>query len=200
VDASRPIPCDSPRREHSNETLADSAGHLPAEISAFFIQLTAIATGTLRNLYHSIPLVRRIPTDPVPMLSDHWLNGYAYVCTSVPRASTFKLLATGCYRHADTSRPIPFDSPRRADSNEPLPDPSRHLSAEVSAISILLASIAMRTLRDLYHSIPLDRPIPMHPVPMLSDRWFKRYPYFCTLVLRACTFTLLATECYCFLD
>jgi len=67
---------------------------------------------TLRNLYYSIPLDRRIPTQPVPMLSDPWLNGYAYLCTLVLGVSTFKLLATECYRHADTARPIQFDSPR----------------------------------------------------------------------------------------
>ena len=134
----------------------------------------------LRNLYHSIPLDRRIPTDPVPMLSNRWLNGYAYFCTRVPRASPFTLLAAGCYRHADASGPIPFDSPRRADSNETLPDSGGHLPAEVSAISILLTSIAMRTLRNLYHSIPLVRRIPTDPVPMLSDRWLNGYAYLCT--------------------
>jgi len=155
---------------------------------------------TLRNLYHSIPLDRRIPTHPALMLSDHWLNGYAYLCTWVPRASTFKLLATGCYRHADASRPIPFDSPRRADSNETLPDSGGHPLAEVSAFFILLTSIAMRTLRNLYHSIPLDRRVPTHPVPTLSDRRFKCYRNLCTWVPRASTFKLLATECHCFLD
>ena len=131
---------------------------------------------TLRNLYYSIPLGRRIPTHPVPMLSDNWLNGYPHFCTSVPWASTFKLLASGCYRHADASRHIPFDSPQRPDSNETLPDSGRHLPPEISAFFILLTSIAMRTLRNLYHSIPLDRRIPTHPVPTLSDRWLQCYP------------------------
>jgi len=135
---------------------------------------------TLRNLYYSIPLGRRIPTHPVPMLSDHWLNGYAYFCTRVPWATTFKLWATGCYRHADASRPTPFDSPRRADSNETLPISGGHLPAEVSPFFILLTSIAMRTLQSLYHSIPLDRRIPTHPVPTLSDRWLNCYRNLCT--------------------
>jgi len=51
-----------PRRADSNEILPDSGGHLPTEVSAFFILLTSIAMRTLRNLYHSIPLDRRIPS------------------------------------------------------------------------------------------------------------------------------------------
>jgi len=127
-------------------TLRDTSRHLPAVISAFFIVLTAIAKRTLRNLYHSIPLDRRIPTHPVPMLSDRWFKGYPNICTFVLWASTFKSLATECYRHADASRPIPFDSPRPADSSEPLPDSGGYLPPEISALFILLTSIAMRTL------------------------------------------------------
>ena len=143
---------------------------MPVEISALFILLTSIAMQTLRNLYHSIPLDRQNPTHPVPMLSDHWLNGYAYFCTFILWVSTFKLLTTECYRHADTSRPISFDSPRRADSNDILPNSGRHLPTEVSALFILLTSIAMQTLRNLYHSIPLDLRIPTDPVLLLSNR------------------------------
>jgi len=161
---------------------------------------TSIAMRTLRNLYHSIPLDRRIPTHPVPMLSDRWLKCYPNLCPCVPQVSTFQLSAPGCYRHADASRPIPFDSPQRADSNETLPDSGGHLPAEVSAFFTLLTSIAMWTLRELYHSIPLAEGNPTHSVPTLSDRWFKGYPYFCTLVPRPSTFKLLATECYSFLD
>jgi len=184
----------------SNETLADSGGHLPGEVSAFFTLLTSIAMWTLQNLYHSIPLDRQIPTHPVPTLSDRWLKCYLNLYTGVPGASTFKLLATGCYRHADGSRPIPFDSPRRANSNETLPDSGGHLPPEVSAFFTLLISITMWTLREQYHLIPLIEKNPTHSVRTLSDRWFKGYPYFCTLVLQASTFKLLATDCYCFLD
>jgi len=151
---------------------------------------------TLRNLYHSIPLDRRIPTNPVPMLSDRWLKSYPPICTLVPRVSIFKLFATECYRHADASRPIPFNSPRRADSNETLPDSGGHLPSEISAFFILLTATAMPTLRNLHHSIPLGRRIPTNPVPMLSDRWLKSYPPICTSVPRVSTFKLFATECY----
>jgi len=160
-----------------NEALPDSSRHwlVPGEVSALFFLLTSIALRTLQNLYQSIPLDRRITTPPVPMLSDHWLNGYAYFCPCVPQVSTFKFLATGCYRHADASRPIPFDSPRRADSNETLPDSGGHLPAEVSALFILLTSIAMRILRDLNHSIPLGERTPMRPFPTLADICPLRY-------------------------
>ena len=153
---------------------------MPAEISALFILLTSIAIQTLRTLYHSIHLDRQNPTHPVPMLSDYWLNGYAYFCTFILWVSTFKLLTTECYRHADTSRPIPFDSPRRADSNDTLPNSGRHLPAEVSALFILLTSIAMRTPRNLYHSIPLNLRIPTDLVLLLSNRWLNGYTYFST--------------------
>ena len=63
-------------------------------------------------------LDRRIPTHLFPMMSNHWLSGYAEFCTWVRRVSTFKLLGTGCYRHADGSRRIQFDSPQWPDSNE----------------------------------------------------------------------------------
>ena len=175
MDGSGPIPFDSPHRADFNETHPDSGRHLPPEISALFILLTAIAMATLRDLYQSIPLDQRIPTHPVPMLSDHWLNGYAYLCTLVLWVSTFKLLTTECYRHVDTSRPISFDSPRQADSNETLPNSGGHLPAEVSASFILLTCIAMRTLRDLYHSIPLAKRTSMRLFLTLADISPLRY-------------------------
>ena len=98
---------------------------------------------TLRVQYLSILLDRRIPTHPVPILSDHWLNGYPYLCTLVLPVSTCKLFPTECYRHAAASRPIPFDSSRRADSNETLPESGGHLPAEGSPFSSLVTSIAM---------------------------------------------------------
>ena len=184
ADASRPIPFDSPWPADSNETLPDSGGHLPTKVSLSFLLLKARAMHTARNIHHSIPLDRQIPMHHVLMLSDRWLKGYPNICTCVPQASTFKLWATDCYRHADTSRPIPFDSPCRAESNETLPDSQAggHLPPEISAFFILLTSIAMRTLQNLYHLIPLTERNSTHPVPTLSDHWLKGYSFFCTLV------------------
>jgi len=71
---------------------------------------------------------------------------------------------------------------------------------EVLSNCRLLGATGIRPLRDLYHSIPLGEGNPTHSVQSLSARWFNGYPYFCTFVLRASTFKLLATECYCFLD
>jgi len=108
---------DSPQQADPNETCPDTCGHLPAEESAFLFPLTSIALWPLRDKHHSIPLDRRIPTHLATMLSDLWLNGYPCICTLVRRASTFKLMATGCYRHADTSIPILFNSDCRVKSN-----------------------------------------------------------------------------------
>ena len=151
---------------------------------------------TLRNLYHSIPLDWWIPKHPVPMLSNHWVQGYSNICTWVRRASTLKMLATVCYRHADGSGHISCHSPRQADSNETVPDSGGHLPPEISPFLPLLTSIAMRTARNIPHSIPLNRPTPTHPVPMLSDCWLKGYPNIYPWVPRASTFKLWATECY----
>jgi len=169
AEASKPIPLDSSRRADSNDALPASGGYLPAKVSAFFSLLTCIAMRTLRNLYYSIHLAKRIPTHPDPMLSDQRCMSYPYLCALVPGAGTFKLLATKCYRHVDASKPIPFNSPRRADSNDALPDSGRHLPTEVSASFSLLTSIAMRTLRDRYHSIPLRERIQMSHFPTLAD-------------------------------
>ena len=156
MDASKPIPFDSPRPAGSNQPSPDAVRPLVEELSL--------------------------------------------ICTCVPRVTIFKLFATECYRPADASRPIPFDSPQRGNFNETLPDSAGHLPAEVSAFFTLLTSIAMWTLRELYHSIPLAQRNPTHSVRTLSNRWFTGYPYFCTLVLPASTFKLLATEYSCFLD
>ena len=90
---------------------------------------------TLRDLYNLIPLAERNSTQCVLMLSDHWLKGYPFFCTLVPRSSTFKLLATKGNRHADTLRPIQFNSTRRAEFNAVCPDAVRPL---VEGLSILL--------------------------------------------------------------
>jgi len=149
----------------------------------------------VQDLFYSIPLIERDPSHPVPMRSNHWPNGYPYLCTLVLWVSTFKLLATECYRHSDTSQPIPFNSPFRADSNKTLPDSGGHPLAKVSAFLSLLTCIAMWRLRNQYHSIPLDERNPTHSVPKLSDNWLMGHPFFCTLVPWARTFKLLATRC-----
>jgi len=138
-----------------NETLPDSGGHLPTEVSPVFSLLMSMAMRTLQNLYDSIHLAKRIPTHPVPTLSNHRYLNYPYLCTLGPRAGAFKLLAAESYRHAEALKPIPLDFSPRADSNHALHDSGGHLPTEVSASFSLLTSIAMRTLRDLYHSIPL---------------------------------------------
>jgi len=86
----------------------------------------------------------------------------------------------------------------RAGSNEALPDSSGHLlvPSEVSAFVCLLTTIALRTLGNIHHSIPLYIRIPRHPVPTLSDHWLNGYPYFGTSVLWVSAFKLLATVCY----
>ena len=127
------------KRAGSNEALPDSSGHLlvPGEVSAFVCLLTTIAMRTLRNLHHSISHYLRIPTHTVPTRLDNWLNEYPYFGTLGLRVSAFKLLATVCYRHADPSGPIPFDSPGRADSNETLPDSGGHPSAKKISLRYL---------------------------------------------------------------
>ena len=64
------------------------------------------------------------------MLCDRWLKGYPNLAICVPRARTFKLFATEYYRHADTLRPIPFDSPRQAEFNALCPDAVQPLHQE----------------------------------------------------------------------
>jgi len=127
-------------------------------------------------------------------LSDSWLKDYPYFCTFVLCASTFKWLATECYSYGDTSKHIPCDSSHRAGSNHTLHTPSRHLPPELSAFFSLPTSIALGTLLDLYDSILVGEPTSTHPVPTLSNCWLKGYPYQGTLVPRASTFQLLATE------
>jgi len=133
---------------------------------------------TLRGLTHLIPLAKRNSTHCVQTLSDHWLKCYPFFCTLVPRVSTFKVLATACYRYEDTQRPIPFDPPRRADSNETLPDSGRHLPSEICTFFILLTAIGILTLRSLYHSIPLGERTPKTPSLTLPDICQLRYQPF----------------------
>jgi len=146
------------------------------------------ACGRFETYTIRFPLASGLQSDP----SRHWRTfALRDICLFHP--------ADG-YSHVDASKPIPFDSPRRADSNETLPDSGGNLPAEVSAFFTLLTSIAMWTLRQLYHSIRLAERSLTDSLGTLSDRRFNGYPYFGTLVLRARTFKLLATEDYCFLN
>jgi len=113
---------------------------MPIRLEQTLFLLMSIAMQTLRKLYHAIPLDRRNPTHPVPLLSDHWLKGDPYLSNCVPRARTFQLLATECYRHAGSSRPILFDSPHRAESIAPCPDAVQPL-AEWGSIPLYLSSL-----------------------------------------------------------
>jgi len=83
------------------------------------------ATGmrTLRGLYHSIRLGERTPMRPFPTLAD--------ICP----LRYLPLHPADLYSHADTSKPISFDSPRPADSNGPCPDAVR---PQVEWLCILL--------------------------------------------------------------
>jgi len=65
-------------------------------------------------------------------------------------------LPADLYSHADASRPIPFDSPRRADPNKALPDSGGHLPTEISASFILLTS----SHADASKPIPFNSPRP----------------------------------------
>ena len=64
----------------------------------------------LQDLYHSIRLSERIPMRVSLTLADTCLASYHY------------FQSTDSYRHATTSSHIPFNSSRRVDSNELLPD------------------------------------------------------------------------------
>ena len=67
----------------------------------FFADVTATGMQILQVLYLSILLTKRNPTHSVPTLSNYWFKGYPYLCTLVPQASSFKLLATQCYTFLD---------------------------------------------------------------------------------------------------
>ena len=75
----------------------------------------------LRALYHSIRLSERIPMLVSPTLADTCLASYHY------------FQSTDSYRHATASSHIPFDSSRRVDSNELLPDLIRLLAGNLAS-------------------------------------------------------------------
>jgi len=120
-------------------TLANlaSGAYPPNKVSATFSLLTSTAIRTLRNLHNSISLNRQILKHPVITLSNNLVTGYAYFSTFFHRASTFKLLATECYRHWYPSSHIPFNSPYRAHSNPSCPGPDRGLVLKLSPLLYL---------------------------------------------------------------
>ena len=112
----------------------------------------------LRDLYHSIPLADWNPTYSV-LSSDCWLKSYPYFCTLFPWASTFTLLATECYSYADTSRPIPCNSPHQADFNTSCPGLARGLVLKLfpllyfySPVFVPLVRLPLRTNSKLMFS------------------------------------------------
>jgi len=56
------------QRADSNETLLNSGGHLPGEVTAACSLMTSIAMRILRDLYYSIPLAELTPVRPFPHL------------------------------------------------------------------------------------------------------------------------------------
>lgn len=118
----------------------------------------------LWDLYHSIHLSKQIPTHCVQTQSDHWLKSYLYFCTFVLQVRTLKLLATQCYKHANALRPILFNSPYHADSNETLPNTGRHL-ADIWRTSGCW-DISFFLSADLNRRMEFSKPIPSN-----SSQW-----------------------------
>ena len=87
----------------------------PGQVLSHCWLLGATGMRTLRGLYHSIPLGERTPMRPFPTPAD--------ICP----LRYLPLHPADLYSHADTSKPIPFDSPRPADSNGPCPNAVRPL-------------------------------------------------------------------------
>ena len=96
-----------------------------------------------------------------PTRSDRWLWSYLLVCTLVPWAGNFRLLAAECYKHATASSLIALNSSRRAEPNELPPGSGALLAGELSPFLCLLRATDMPPLRALYHSIRIVRRIQM---------------------------------------
>ena len=75
----------------------------------------------LRAIHHSNRLSELIPMRVSPTLADASLASY------------HSFHSSDSYMHATASSHIPFDSSRRADSNELPPDPIRLLAIELSS-------------------------------------------------------------------
>jgi len=131
-----------------------------------------------RALYHSICLVRRIQMVRFTTRSDRWWWSYLLVCTFVHRASTYRLFAAECYKHATALSLIPLSSSCRAESNGLSPGSGAPLDGELSPVLTLLTATGMRPPRALYHSIRLVRRTLMVRSPALADPWPMSYHSF----------------------
>ena len=132
----------------------------------------------LRAIHHSNRLSEGNPMTVSSTLAD--------ICL----ASYHSLQSTDSYRHATSSRHIPFDSSRRAGSNELPPDSIRPLVLElVSFLTLatrgpstpnytyieLQCPTVMPPLRAIYHSIRLSERIPMRISLTLADACLADY-------------------------
>ena len=131
-----------------------------------------------RALYQSVCLIRRIQMVRFTTRSDRWWWSYLLVCTFVHRASTYRLFAAECYKHATASSLIPLNSSCRAESNELSPGTGVHLAGERLPSLTLLIATGMSPPRALYHSIRLVRRILMVDSPALADPWPMSYHSF----------------------
>ena len=135
----------------------------------------------LRAIHHSNRLSGRIPMRVSPTLADACLASY------------HSFHSSDSYRHPTASSHIPFDSSRRADSNELPPDSIRLLVLELASF-LTLATLGpptqnytyielqsptvMPPLRAIYHSIRLSERIPMRVSPTLADACLVSYHSF----------------------
>jgi len=140
--------------------------------------MTATGMPPPRALYHSIRLVRRIQTVRFTTRSDGWWWSYLLVCTFVHRASTYRLFAAECYKHATASSLIPLNSSCRAESNELSPGSGAPLAGELSPFLTLLTATGMPPPRALYHSIRPVRRVLMVRSLALADPWLMSYHSF----------------------
>ena len=99
----------------------------PGEVLSHCWLLGATGMRTLQALYHSNPFAERTPMRPFPTLVD--------ICP----LRYLPLHPAELYSHADSSKPIPSDSPPLADSNGPCPDAVRPL-VEWLCIPLYLSS------------------------------------------------------------
>jgi len=131
-----------------------------------------------RALYHSVRLVRRIQMVRCTTRSDRWWWSYLLVCTFVHWASTYRLFAAECYKHATAWGLIPLNSSCRAESNGLSPGSGAPLAGELSALLTLLTATGMPLPRSLYHSIRLVQRILMVRSLALADPWLISYHSF----------------------